>query len=245
MTQASPTEESWFYAHGGDRIGPISRGEIEQLITAGKVNGDTPVWSGAGDWQPARQSGLSSIFEAAHRTSPPPLTGRHVDNKFAWLIVAVPLAGTVIEIAIGRELIALYWILNIGLCVLDAGRLRAAGHKAPDSWTALLIPVYLWKRAALLKQRQVHFAAWMGAFVVSICMSIWAQNRNLEASACGLVTRIVKEQLQGTAQCKRVSLGEEVSDGFYKASALMDNGSEIPITIEQKGGQIFVKTLPQ
>ena len=50
----------------------------------------------------------------------------------------------------------------------DMQRLKAAGYKAPSSGWAFLVPGYLWQRAALLKQPQVHFAVWVVCFVATL-----------------------------------------------------------------------------
>lgn len=67
--------------------------------------------------------------------------------------------------------------------------------------------------------------------------------KEIEASSVSLVTQIVQDQLGGTATCKAVSVENEVSDGFYRAIAYLDNGNTLKISIELQGDQILV-TIP-
>ncbi|CAL95245.1 hypothetical membrane protein [Azoarcus olearius] len=142
----------------------------------------------------------------------------------------------------GTELVWLYIAANIVCCVLDEKKLKAAGQKAPMNWMVFLVPVYLWKRADLLNQKKHYFWAWIAAFVFSIMIGIGGSQAMIEEAACPVVTNIIKSQLFGSATCKAVSITEEVSSGFYKAVATLDNGNELRITIEERrDGQIYVQ----
>ncbi len=63
----------------------------------------------------------------------------------------------------------------------------------------------------------------------------------IEESAVPIVTQMIRDELgaQG-AECKAVRIVEEVTDGFYKAKAILANGNELDITIERDGDQIMV-----
>ena len=44
---------SWYYAQGGQQVGPIEEGELDELVRQGAVRGDTLVWrEGMASWQP-------------------------------------------------------------------------------------------------------------------------------------------------------------------------------------------------
>lgn len=243
----SPNPTQWHYALKGTRIGPITLEELEGLIAAGTIEKDTPVWSGQGDWQPAKLSKtLSHLFAPEiNPLEPPPLAGQYVDSRFVWLIVLVPIVASVTERLVGQTLIILYVVLNILTCSLDEKRLKAAGHPAPSVWWSLLVPGYLWKRAALLKVRQIHFAAWIATFVLSIVIGMSGNKSNIEEAACPVVTKIIKEQLSGSAACRTVKITDDMGNKLYRAKAVLDNGRDLEITIEQNGDQIYVKIPPQ
>lgn len=240
------TEEvaNWHYAMNGKQEGPVSYQEMKDLIEAGTIGLETKVWSGEGDWKPAQNSLLSDLFIKPETNIPPPLTGADVDNKFIWAVVAVPVLGVIVELIAGTELIWLYIAANIVCLVLDEKKLKAAGQKAPVNWMIFVVPVYLWKRAGLLKQKKYYFWGWIAAFVLSIMIGIGGTQAMLEESACPVVTDIIKTQLFGSATCKAVSITDEVSDGFYKAVATLDNGNELRITIEHRDDETIYVQIP-
>lgn len=235
--------KSWYYAQKGEQIGPLTLEEIQNHANEGTISPETKVWLGEGDWIAAKDTVLNSFFpKQKPSNSPPPLTGGDIDNKFIWIVVAVPIAGVFIELLAGKELAWVYIIANIICCVLDERKLAKAGHKAPANWMAFIVPVYLWQRANLLRQKKHYFLAWLAAFVLSIAIGVGGHQSVVEDAACPVVTDIIKGQLNGSAVCKKVKISEEVSDGFYKATAMLDNGNDLTITIEErKGGQIYVQ----
>ncbi len=234
----------WFYVLNGERTGPFSEQEIKSAIAVGSISENTKVWNGEGDWKEARLTSLSNLFPKKEDTLPP-LSGEDVDNRFAWLIVAIPLIGLFIELMAGRELLKVYILLNVCACLLDAKKLKSAGHEAPNTFWAMIIPLYLWQRATILKQRRSHFYGWLIAFFLSILLTTGINYNLLEESACPLVSQILKEKFGSTAAvCKAVKISEEVSGSFYKGIAYLNNGNELKITIEKKeNDQIFV-TIP-
>ena len=159
--------------------------------------------------------------------------------------MAVPVVGAVAELLAGRFLILLFLILNAGCAFTDERRLRAAGHRAPNGWWAvLLVPVYLWKRATLLQRPKLHFGVWIVSFAVSIGLAFVLESRTLQDAARPVVTEIIREQLGGSAKCIRVRITDDIGGGYYKAVATLDNGNDIRILIEARGDMIYV-TIPR
>lgn len=243
------TEETmnWYYANSGKQIGPVSFDEIAALVSKGSVKPDTKVWSGQGDWQAAENTALSSLFaqQQADSNTPPPLAGTDVDNRYIWAVVAVPIIGCLIEIMVGTELIWLYILANIAFCSLDERRLKAAGHQSPTSWMIFIVPVYLWKRASLLKQKNYYFWGWIAAFILSIGISVGANEVVVTDTACAIVTDIIREQYYSDEECKAVTINEEVRTGFYTANAILDTGEQIFITIEEVGTDEISVVIPE
>lgn len=159
-------EGKWFYEQAGTRIGPLTKTRIEELVHNGTIQHDTLVWPGHGEWISANQSELVELL-ALGTGEPPPLPGQNVNNTFVWLVVAVPIIGALIEQAAQRDLMLLYIITNVALCSLDGWKLKAAGHRAPVMAWVFLVPVYLWKRASLLRQSRAYFWGWITALVAS------------------------------------------------------------------------------
>lgn len=54
----------------------------------------------------------------------------------------------------------------------DTKQINAIYKKAPSKWWLIIMPVYLWKRANILKQPKTIFWGFIGVFLASILMSI-------------------------------------------------------------------------
>ena len=236
------TTKTWHYVANGKQVGPIGIEQIKSLITSGAITPQTHVWNGSGDWQAAHTMDiLTPLFTQNKAHTPPPLHGSDIDNNYVWAVVAVPIVGVIIEILAGTELLWLYLIANIACCVLDERKLQAAGHQAPANWMAFIVPAYLWKRAELLGHKKHYFWGWIAAFVLSTLIALGSNQAAIEEGACATVTELLADNMFNAATCKAVAITDEVSSGFYKATATLDNGKDLRITIEEKGDdQIYV-----
>lgn len=222
----------------GARLGPMTKAEFDHNVSIGRIKVDTPTWADAGDWRPASSfSGYAPPSTSSSQTPPP----APIDQRIAWAIVAVPVIGSIVQLFVDSSLVYLYLVGNAILCIYDARFLKGAGYDAPDGWSLYVVPVYLWKRAALLKQKPFLVVAWLTAFAASIWIDHAGENASLQASACPLVTQIIQQQLHASASCKGVSLVKEVGGGFYTATATLDNGNDIKITIQRRGKDIYVQ----
>lgn len=167
-----------------------------------------------------------------------------VTDSLVWIVALLPVLGAVAGYSSGRDLWLLVLALNITLCGLDYSRLQRAGHSVPIAWI-FLIPVYLWKRANSLNRAPVHFYVWLIAFVGSIAApSLLAPGIDKE-TACELVTQILHDQDTTAAVCKGITIVQDPGTGFVKASALLSDGTELPLTIEMTGDSIKVQILRQ
>lgn len=230
----------YFCGLGGVRIGPLTRKEFDYNRSVGKIDPEAPTWAGVGDWRPAVTFLASTDTPAAADSAPPPPLPP--DDRFAWAVVALPIVGSFIALIFGSHFGYLYAFAIIYLCVLDIGILRAGGREAPTTWWWFLItPVYLWKRAKLLNQKPIIFAAFLASATASVFLDEAFSKTGIEASACPLVTQIIQQQLYASASCKSVSIVKDVGDGFYTATATLDNGNDIKITIQNRGKEIYVQ----
>ncbi len=59
---------TWHYAAGGERHGPVDDAELDRLIAAGAVTGDTLVWhAGLDGWRPLREARPAALLADAAR----------------------------------------------------------------------------------------------------------------------------------------------------------------------------------
>jgi hypothetical protein len=263
-TMAEVAQAGWYYAQQGNRVGPVSREDIERLVREGKVTADTSVWSGEGEWRPAREDQtLGHLFRQPIDVTTP-LVGKKTDDRLAWGIAASPLADVVLGWITGGVSSLFVWLACIVLAIKDEKRLKASGHQAASHWWILLVPVYLWKRAVALKQSKKIFWYWVAAFALALVLGAGGHQASLEKAAVPVVTQIIKDGFQqnqaaeffggnilaagadaekDAPQCKAVKIDKKVSDGFYYATAFLDTGKAIKISIEEQGDKILVKTM--
>lgn len=106
--------QSWYYAAGPHRHGPLSRDALVRAHQQGVVRADTPVWrEGLGDWRPF--AAMAAELGIAVAGAPPPLPGSPAPPPArrglhgAWVavivlaglaVVAVPLLAVLAAIAI-------------------------------------------------------------------------------------------------------------------------------------------------
>lgn len=175
--QQSSTSLEWHYSTNGHRFGPFSEDNLLEQIKSKKVTEESLVWNKSmQDWQPI----LSSKFAAFVRNpnTPPPLTGLAVNNTIIWFLAFAPLIGLLIEGFVsesaGIPMESLWFItllLNIVLGYIDENKLKAAGHDTSKMGAAWIVPVYLFKRAQILKQNYAYFIVWCVLFTLMILYS--------------------------------------------------------------------------
>ena len=175
----------WFYEEGGVRKGGISEIELIDLIQAGKLGYGSVVWrKGFPEWIPLENTELKN-----HLSAPPPLTGMHINNTLLWILAFAPIIGTILEWALAYTIhnnsfsagLAMkankYWFislgLNIGLCYYDERRLKNAGiDTAKFKGWIWLVPVYIFQRTKILKQKYPAFIVWIVCFIFVIIDSV-------------------------------------------------------------------------
>jgi GYF domain 2 len=159
-------QRAWYYADAGEPNGPLTRAEMSSLIVGGTIAAETFVWQlGMAEWQPARQTELRSEFSSA---APPPLVGGAVPNGLAWAVALVPLANV---FALGALPWWAFYAANVVLTFFDEARLKKAGHTAPFTAWAFVVPVYLFVRASKTRQRPEYAYVWIVCFLLSFLVS--------------------------------------------------------------------------
>ena len=66
--------DQWYYAHGGERLGPVSQEQLRELASSGQLQASDLVWQeGMADWTPAGEVG--GLLPEAAAAGPPPVPG--------------------------------------------------------------------------------------------------------------------------------------------------------------------------
>ncbi|MBU9185201.1 DUF4339 domain-containing protein [Burkholderia multivorans] len=179
---------TWHYEKDGRRLGPVSNDEMRRLIQERVLSLGTLVWKqGFTDWRTLADTELASHLETS--SIPPALPTTKISNAIVWILALAPMIGLMLQAMIAgaqapSEYMAEYaaqaavksgqywWItllLNIGLSLLDERRLKRAGvDTAKFGSMALVVPVYLWKRAKSLNQSPAYFWTWIVLFVIAL-----------------------------------------------------------------------------
>ncbi len=194
------------------------------------------------------------------KASPFKFLQEHPD-RFLWQLAVAPLAFCLFILAWGFGPIVatcIYIGANLLFSLLDIRLLGQQGRPSPKHWTVLIVPVYIWQRLTLNKQGKSAFITWIIAFSLSLVIDSMSYGVALEDTACELVTNIIfneygagqygdkaaamalaNPELQ-TPSCINVSIYESVNSTFHRATATLENGHDLDITIRELDGQIEV-----
>lgn len=165
-------------------------------------------------------------------------------NYFAWGIVILPIIGSLPPEKYDTAVTIIAIVALAILVAFDRKELEASGYTPPQlAWGIVFAPVYLWKRSNVTHSKKIHFFAWFVAVIISVVLVTYDDDNSIAETACPVVSQIIKENVgRDAAQCVKVSLGEKVTDKFYKATAMLDNGNDIDITIElQANDMVYVR----
>jgi hypothetical protein len=165
-------QAEWHYELDGVRTGPATEAEIVGLIAAKKLGRSSFLWrKGLTDWTALE----STTFGQHFSDSPPPLTGAAVSNTVVWWLALAPLVGVfvagLLAGATGKDIGKFWWVtlvLNIALSMADEKKLKQAGHDTAQMGPSFFVPVYLFKRAKILKQSNSYFIVWLVLFTLSL-----------------------------------------------------------------------------
>jgi hypothetical protein len=109
---------------------------------------------------------------------PPQYTVTPAGNLSVWILALSPMVGVFFEL-LGLVLIGMPWLifpdiiglaLSIYFAYVDQKKLKAVGHDTSKLGPPWLVPVYLFKRARMLKHKLTYFIVWCGLFGVTILL---------------------------------------------------------------------------
>ena len=172
-------------------------------------------------------------------------TEKHTTKKYAWILAkALPFVIFAVLLVLNKyylnlstiEIVAFFVIPSVILCYLDKESLKKQSIAELEDWYIYIPPLYLWKRYQVLNDGKGYAYEWTFGVVLFTGLIMFISNdaNALPETACTTVTEIIGEQLDSSISCKRVDIDEEVSDGFYLATAILDNGKKIDIAITRR-----------
>ncbi len=146
------------------------------------MTGDTLVWNpGLGsEWKRLAEVHPHSVPEKADAPPPLPTSTPKASSLFAWAIALVPIVGGFIQMVLAADralprqgaVLSVYFVVYTILCTLDSNHIKnsRASSELPIRWF-WLVPVYLYKRARILKEPLTYFWAWIVALFIGVMMT--------------------------------------------------------------------------
>jgi hypothetical protein len=165
--------KEWYYAIDETVYGPIYRSEITRLYNNRCILSNTKVWkNGMSDWINYDQTDLINNV-----TTPPPLHKTEIDNSYVWSVAFMPLCCLVLIMLfinsnryIGLFISCCIGLVSMVICIIDERTTKKLGYDTKELflWAILLVPVYLFKRAYLLKQSKGYAITWLVSYSILI-----------------------------------------------------------------------------
>ncbi|MEO6847046.1 MAG: DUF4339 domain-containing protein [Chthoniobacterales bacterium] len=163
--------KNWYYlADNASKQGPFEEAAIQELISEKTITGENQVWNDElPAWQPLKSSELAKYLEIV----PPPTPGHMVPKLWIWLLGFAPLWGSVISVFLivafkNQNADWATLVINVICCAMDERALKKCGYDTKTMGAWWLIPVYMWKRATVLKTGRITFWIWIVSFILSL-----------------------------------------------------------------------------
>jgi len=171
------SEMIWYYATNGNRIGPVSPNDLQDMYKSETLSSNSKVWKlGMPDWVELSQANVIDM-----ENTPPPLVGSDINNIYAWALAIVPIVLASITIGLLRNQITndislstiVIALLTVVLWILDKAALKKAGYKS-SGWmytVLLLTPLYLFIRAHRTGKKYGYAICWCVLFAFLIIVA--------------------------------------------------------------------------
>ena len=186
-------DEAKFCPSCGNAVTPPAGGNAPDVETAENATAGTPppAPENAGAPEAAPESvapaaeSVSAPVPAAEAAAAPRVSAEDASTNrlIAWLIACVPLMGSLITLLTGIGASSwgasafLYCVLNSIFCSIDESRLKKQGFDTSSCswfWGALLVPVYIYRRARLVGDDNSYFVGWFVILGVSVFVDMCA-----------------------------------------------------------------------
>lgn len=193
-SQTDSSEEGWYFLKGEEKVGPISRSELRELLSDGLIEPQWVVWrDGLENWVPPDT--IPGLVPArAHETAPrahetpSPMADHKADNGAKWVIAGF-----------------------VALFALSAGLALGLAIPFPYSLVASLVGSGLVVGALVRRFWGLHARTLAIAGVVGMLMSTCAGYGTFKSERA---TRRAEEDRQQ----RRLELGEALSDSLFVAA---------------------------
>lgn len=167
-------------------------------------------------------------------------------DLYFYLYMAIPLLFPVAYFFTmnDKAALAVFYVAAIASVIFDQKEMVKSGYESEPQFVGSVLgilifpPLYVYGRVKAagekLSKRWVWFFAYIAiALGCSSIAVVWDNSEALKASACEITTSIFKDK-GSEVKCLVVEDVKKVSDKNYRAKAVLSNGIDMSITIEER-----------
>ncbi|MDV0579407.1 hypothetical protein RZO86_11570 [Citrobacter braakii] len=148
---------------------------------------------------------------------------------------------------------AVFYVVAIVCVVFDQKEMVKSGYESEPQFVGSALgilvfpPIYVYGRAKAAGMKKSRRWVWFFAYIAIALDCTFAtiaidDDESLKTSACEITTTIFKDK-GSNVKCLVVQDVKKVSDKNYRAKAVLSNGIDMPITIEQRDNNYIYVTL--
>jgi hypothetical protein len=176
-------------------------------------------------------------------------------NLYFYLYMAIPL---VLPLAYfftmnDKAAFAVFYVVAIICVIFDQKEMIKSGDESEPKFVGSALgilvfpPIYVYGRAKAAGMKKGRRWAWFFAYIAiglgaAFISTTIDDNEALKTSACEITTTIFKDK-GSNVKCLVVQDVKKVSDKNYRAKAVLSNGIDMPITIEERDNNYIYVTL--
>ncbi|EGQ0035131.1 hypothetical protein I1D30_004532 [Escherichia albertii] len=180
-----------------------------------------------------------------------------INNIYFFLYMATPLLPLVTYFFTMNDTatIAVFYVAAIACIIFDQKEIAKAVNEYAPQFAASVIgiilfsPLYVYSRSKAVGAKLSRRLVWSFVYIVillGVCFTttVLADNDALKSTACEVTTSILKDK-GSNVTCLVVEDIKEITDQHYRAKAVLSNGADMPIVIEERDdGYIYVTLAP-
>lgn len=177
------------------------------------------------------------------------------NNLYFNLYMVIPLLFPITYFCTKNDMVAtvVFYIAAIACGIFDQREMVKSGYESKPQFVGsalgiVIFPaIYVYGRAKAAGLNVSRRWAWFFGYIVIALGCTFAtiaidDDESLKASACEITTTIFKNK-GSDVKCLVVQDVNKVSDKNYRAKAVLSNGVDMPITIEERDNNYIYVTL--
>ncbi|HFX7244956.1 TPA: hypothetical protein ACIGUS_004801 [Escherichia coli] len=176
-----------------------------------------------------------------------------INNIYFFLYMATPLLLLVAYFFAMNDIttIAVFYVAAIACIIFDQKEIAKAANEYAPQFAASVLgitlfpPLYVYSRSKAVGAKLNLRLAWLFVYIVIMLgCCFFIANEELKSTACEVTTSILKDK-GSNVTCLVVEDVKEITDKHYRAKAVLSNGMDMPIVIEERDdGYIYVTLAP-